>query len=73
MHISPAVLALATQAGCKSSPLPPCCSAAPCVHIFPAVLALATNFQGYAAFGRLLGDSQPELLQELGILEVGGW
>ncbi|PSC71573.1 pollen-specific SF21-like [Micractinium conductrix] len=45
-------------------------SAAPCVHIFPAVLALATNFQGYAAFARLVGDDHPELLQELNIQQV---
>lgn len=45
-------------------------SAAPCVHIFPAVLALATNFQGYAAFARLLGDDQPELLKKLDVTQV---
>ena len=42
------------------------------MHIFPAVLSLATNFVGYAAFARLLGDGQPRLLQELDIKEVGG-
>lgn len=45
-------------------------SASPCVHVYPAVLALATNFVGYAAFARLLGDDKPELLQELDIKEV---
>ena len=28
-----------------------------CVHVYPAVLALARNFRGFAAFGRVLGDS----------------
>lgn len=45
-------------------------SAAACVHIFPAVLSLATNFKGYAAFGRLLGDGKPALLEELDIKQV---
>ncbi|GAB4820580.1 hypothetical protein N2152v2_007626 [Parachlorella kessleri] len=38
-------------------------SASPCVRIFPAVLALARNFQGYAAFARLMGDENEELQQ----------
>lgn len=49
-------------------------SATPCVRIFPATMALAKNFTGYAAFGRLIGDSCPEarqLLKELEITEVG--
>lgn len=48
-------------------------SATPCVHIFPATMALAKNFVGYAAFGRLIGDSSEEtrqLLKELDIKEV---
>lgn len=45
-------------------------SASPCVHVYPAVLALARNFVGYAAFSRLLGDNNPELLAELDIKEV---
>ena len=48
-------------------------SATPCVHIFPATMALAKNFVGYAAFGRLIGDSSDEtrkLLKELDIKEV---
>ena len=34
------------------------------------MLALATNFVGYAAFARLLGDDKPQLLAELDIKEV---
>ncbi|KAL4457874.1 hypothetical protein ABPG75_012739 [Micractinium tetrahymenae] len=45
-------------------------SAAPCVHIFPAVLSLATNFVGYAAFARLVGDNAPDVLQELNVTQV---
>ncbi|KAL4424978.1 hypothetical protein ABPG77_002863 [Micractinium sp. CCAP 211/92] len=45
-------------------------SAAPCVHIFPAVLSLATNFVGYAAFARLVGDGAPDLLRDLNITQV---
>lgn len=45
----------------------------PCMHIFPAVRALAKNFVGFAAFARLVGDSNDEteaLMKELKILEV---
>ena len=48
-------------------------SATPCVRIFPATMALAKNFQGYAAFGRLIGDASNEsrqLLRDLDIKEV---
>ncbi len=50
-------------------------SATPCIRIFPATMALAKNFQGYAAFGRLIGDSSQEsrqLLKDLNIKEVRG-
>ena len=40
------------------------------MHVFPAVLALATNFKGYATFGRLLGDSDPALLQQLNVQQA---
>lgn len=48
-------------------------TATPCVHIYPAVLALARSFQGYAAFGRLMGDENEDawhLMQELQVNEV---
>jgi hypothetical protein len=46
--------------------------ATPCIHIFPAVVALARSFKGYARFARLLADEndKPELLRELGVVEV---
>ena len=48
-------------------------SATPCIRIFPATMALAKNFQGYAAFARLIGDASQEsrqLLKDLNIKEV---
>jgi len=44
--------------------------ASPCIHVYPAVVALARSFKGYARFGRLLADDQPELLRALGVVEV---
>jgi hypothetical protein len=46
--------------------------ATPCIHVFPAVVALARSFKGYARFARLLADEndKPELLRELGVVEV---
>jgi hypothetical protein len=45
--------------------------ASPCIHVYPAVVALARSFQGYARFARLLVDDlPPELLQELGVIDV---
>jgi hypothetical protein len=45
--------------------------ATPCIHVFPAVVALARSFAGYARFARLLvADDQPELLRDLGVVEV---
>ncbi len=49
-------------------------NATACVRVFAAVLALAKNFQGYAAFARLLYESSPEALEiarELRVMEVG--
>ena len=48
--------------------------AAGCIRLFPAVLALAKSFVGFAAFARLLGDSNEEtkqLMKELSIQQVG--
>ncbi|GLI67595.1 hypothetical protein VaNZ11_011788 [Volvox africanus] len=48
-------------------------SAGPCIKVFPAVVALSRSFQGFANFGRLLGDQNGEtreLLKELNIIEV---
>ena len=47
--------------------------AAGCIRLFPAVLALAKSFKGFAAFARLLGDSNPEtreLMKELQIQQA---
>lgn len=44
--------------------------ATPCIHVFPAVVALARSFRGYARFARLLADDKPDLLRDLGVVEV---
>ncbi|PNH04195.1 Thioredoxin-like protein CDSP32, chloroplastic [Tetrabaena socialis] len=48
-------------------------SAGPCIKVFPAVVALSRSFQGFATFGRLVGDvngETRELIKELNIMEV---
>lgn len=42
----------------------------PCVRVYPAVLGLAQTFKGHVQFGRLMGDSCPQLLKDLRIMEV---